>query len=301
MNVKISKKKTIVFVEDNPIVLMAYRNRLEQEGFHIEPAQDGLEAMKILARLVPDLVVLDLMLPKFSGVDVLKFIQSNSRLKNVPIVILSSSSIVDAADEYVLERVTKQFFKDSCTPATMLQAVHELLSDSTGQKAEVPPNHAGTFQPAKGKTVLLVEDNPVVLTAYRNRLQQEGYHIESAQDGLEAMRMLARLVPDLVVLDLLLPKFNGVDVLKFVRSNARLKEVPIIILSANSIIDVAEEYVLERANKRFLKGSCTPAIMLQAIQGLLADPSGSSGNQSDASQPAESKTDGVLAGTKVAG
>src|SRR5208282_5712685 len=71
MNVETAKNKTIIFVEDNPVVLMAYRNRLQREGFHVESAQDGLEALKILSQFVPDLVVLDLLLPKLSGVEVL--------------------------------------------------------------------------------------------------------------------------------------------------------------------------------------------------------------------------------------
>jgi len=106
------------------------------------------------------------------------------------------------------------------------------------------------------------------------------------------MRLLSRLVPDVVILDLVLPKFNGVEVLKFIHSNSRLKAVPIIILSTNSIIDTAEEYVLERANKRLLKGSCTPAIMLQAIQELFSGTSTT--DQASGSQPAESKTEKAL-------
>ena len=68
MNAETAKTKTIVFVEDNPVVLAVYRMRLQQQGFQVEAAHDGLEAMKILAQFVPDLVVLDLMLPKFNGV-----------------------------------------------------------------------------------------------------------------------------------------------------------------------------------------------------------------------------------------
>ncbi len=150
---------------------------------------------------------------------------------------------------------------------------------------------------AKPKIIVFIEDNPVVLTAYRARLQLEGFHIEPAHDGLEAMKILSRLVPDVVILDLMLPKFNGVEVLKFIRSNSRLEAVPIIILSTNSIIDAAEEYVLERAHKRLIKGSCTPAIMVQAIRELLSNASAT--DQTSASQPAESKPGNVPADTTV--
>lgn len=156
---------------------------------------------------------------------------------------------------------------------------------------------------AKTKTIVFVEDNPVVLMAYRNRLQREGFHVEPARDGLEAMKILTQFVPDLVVLDLMLPKINGVEILKFISADPRYKSVPVIILSTNSVIDVAEEYVLERANKHLFKASCTPAIMLQAIQELLADPStrkdASPANQSDGSQPAEPKVGNVFAGIRI--
>ncbi|MGB7768189.1 MAG: response regulator [Verrucomicrobiia bacterium] len=146
----------------------------------------------------------------------------------------------------------------------------------------------------KSKTIVFVEDNPVVLAVYRLRLQQQGFQVESAHDGLEAMKILAQFVPDLVVLDLMLPKFNGVEVLKFICADPRYQAVPVIILSTNSIIDASEEYVLERASKRLVKGTCTPAIMVQAVRELLGDPStqtdAASANPADGAKPTESKT-----------
>ncbi|HEY5503696.1 MAG TPA: response regulator, partial [Sedimentisphaerales bacterium] len=87
------------------------------------------------------------------------------------------------------------------------------------------------------RTILFVEDDAVVLTTYRNLLQREGFHIESAQDGLEALKALSQATPDLVVLDLMLPKFDGADVLKFIRADPRLKIIPIIIFSNVQITD----------------------------------------------------------------
>jgi CheY-like chemotaxis protein len=150
---------------------------------------------------------------------------------------------------------------------------------------------------AKSKTIVFVEDNPVVLAVYRMRLQQQGFQVESAHDGLEAIKILSQFVPDLVVLDLMLPKFNGVEVLKFIGADPRYQKVPVIILSTNSIIDAAEEHVLERASKRFVKGACTPAVMVQAVGELLADPSAqnsaSTATPVEGAQPTEPKTGNV--------
>jgi CheY-like chemotaxis protein len=119
------------------------------------------------------------------------------------------------------------------------------------------------------KTIFFVEDSEVELIAYRKALERAGYCVVAAKDGLEAMRLLHNVVPDLILLDLVLPRFDGVEVLKFIRSHARLKTLPVIICSTNSIIDAQDEPLLEGADKRLLKCQCTPAIMLQAIRDVL--------------------------------
>lgn len=298
MNAEAAKTKTIVFVEDNAVVLMAYRNQLQREGFRVESASDGLEAMKLLSRLVPDLVILDLLLPKFNGVEVLKFIHSQPRLKTVPVFILSTNSIVNAAEERVLERANKRLLKNACSPAVIVKAVQKLFTVPQTASDDSRVSQMNGPRPANAKTIVFVEDNPVVLMAYRNRLQAAGFHIQPALDGLEAMKILSRLAPDLVILDLLLPKFSGVEVLKYIQSNPRLEAVPTIILSTNSIVDTTDDEVLEQADKRLLKTSCTPAMLLQTIQKLLAG--GPATEQSNGSEPADLKTDGILAGTHVA-
>jgi CheY-like chemotaxis protein len=123
---------------------------------------------------------------------------------------------------------------------------------------------------AKIKTILYCEDDPVVLTVYRKQLQQAGYHVIPAQDGLESMKNLSMFVPDLVVLDLLMPKFNGEEVLKYICNTPRLAKTPLIILSSNSVVDVGHEHLLERADKRLIKYHCTPAILLATIQEIFA-------------------------------
>jgi CheY-like chemotaxis protein len=148
-NLDMIKAKTILYVEDDPVVLMAYRHRLEREGFSIESSKDGLEAMKVLLRLVPDLVVLDLMLPKFDGGEVLKFMQANPRLKTVPVIILSTNSIVDADEEYVLEGANRRFIKHQCTFQMLLEAIQKLLAEAPARDNALPENQTDHKLPTK--------------------------------------------------------------------------------------------------------------------------------------------------------
>jgi DNA-binding response OmpR family regulator len=119
------------------------------------------------------------------------------------------------------------------------------------------------------KKILFVEDDPVVLTLYRNRLQREGFEILFAEDGEVALNILSRVRPDLVVLDLMLPKVNGEEVLKYIRSDARLKATPVIILSNAYMADLAQKAMQSGANKGMLKTECTPTKLLEAIQDVL--------------------------------
>ncbi|HEY2081419.1 MAG TPA: response regulator [Verrucomicrobiae bacterium] len=80
-------------------------------------------------------------------------------------------------------------------------------------------------------TILFVENDAVALTMYQKRLQREGCHVEVAEDGVAALRVLSEMTPDVVVLDLILPKFSGRDVFDYMRADPQFKDVPIIIFS----------------------------------------------------------------------
>jgi CheY-like chemotaxis protein len=129
------------------------------------------------------------------------------------------------------------------------------------------------------KTIFIAEDDPVVVQVYRAKFVREGFNVEVAEDGLAAVRMLAAVKPDVVVLDLMMPKLNGVDVLRYIRSNPSLKATPVIILSNAYMSSLGQDAALIGAERAFLKSSCTPGQLLKEIVYLLsgeasdADPS----------------------------
>lgn len=121
----------------------------------------------------------------------------------------------------------------------------------------------------KVKTILYAEDDLVVMTVYRMRLQKAGFHVIAAHDGLDAIKKLSTFVPDLVLLDLMLPRFNGEEVLQYIHTKPCLAKVPVIILSTNSVRDLAQESLLEHTRKRLLKSKCNSVMLLEAIQEVL--------------------------------
>ena len=83
----------------------------------------------------------------------------------------------------------------------------------------------------KKKKVMIVEDDDVLADALNHSLQDEGYELFTAIDGEEAERMILQEVPDLILLDLLLPVKNGFEVLKVMRQNPITKDIPVVILT----------------------------------------------------------------------
>jgi DNA-binding response OmpR family regulator len=85
-----------------------------------------------------------------------------------------------------------------------------------------------------GKRVLIVEDDAAIIELLRFLLEQEGLEVEVARDGLKALDKMEAFSPDLVLLDLRLPKLEGMDVLWEMRQNPRWNNVPVVIISVDS-------------------------------------------------------------------
>lgn len=130
--------KTILLVDDDALVLELYRKKLAQAGFDVRTAADGLEAVKSLTQFKPDFVVLDLMMPKLSGADVLKFIRSKPELTKVPVAALTNSFMSDQARAVNSLGVERAIVKGDCTPAKMLEIVCQSLGVKPGAGADSP-------------------------------------------------------------------------------------------------------------------------------------------------------------------
>lgn len=119
--------KKILLVEDEPIARTVYQNRLAREGFEISFAEDGEQALALLSKTPPDLVTLDLMLPKVNGAEVLKHIRSNDQLKNLPVLVISNAYMTELSQKAMESGATRCLSKTECTPAKLVENVREML------------------------------------------------------------------------------------------------------------------------------------------------------------------------------
>lgn len=118
--------KTILFVDDDPIIVQVYRGALKNAGYLVEVAADGVAAMEILPQLCPDLVLLDILMPNIDGQYVLEFIHSRPELKAAKVIIFSDAALSEVAKS-TLAQYPNVYPKSGMTPKKLVQAVNELL------------------------------------------------------------------------------------------------------------------------------------------------------------------------------
>src|SRR6185503_6766567 len=128
---------TILFVENDAVALTMYQKRLQREGFHVEIAEDGIAALKVLSEITPDLVVLDLMLPKFSGRDVFDYMRADAQFKDVPVIIFSNAAKTDWPRD-VESSPTRALPKSEANVAALLELVKEMTSAAAAKKLSSP-------------------------------------------------------------------------------------------------------------------------------------------------------------------
>ncbi len=124
-------------------------------------------------------------------------------------------------------------------------------------------------------TILLVEDSKLLRVANTRALVKAGYQVIVANDGEAALRVAQEQAPDLILLDMMLPKITGLDVLRRLKSDERTKEIPVIVLSGLSQTN-GERLIKEGAAAFFEKSEKTlandAADLVEAVRGVLAKP-----------------------------
>lgn len=118
--------------------------------------------------------------------------------------------------------------------------------------------------------LLLIDDDVVVTNIYRNKFSVEGFQVEIAADGQEGVDMLLAFKPDVIILDLMLPKMSGVEVLTAVRSLPDFKQLPIIVLSNTYLSNTVREAWKAGATKCLSKSSCNPTELVKMVRSALS-------------------------------
>ena len=135
------------------------------------------------------------------------------------------------------------------------------------------------------KKVLIVEDDAIIANIYQRKLQMDGFQVQHAADGELAMEMIKCNLPTIVLLDLQLPKANGIEVLKFIRSREESKTLPVVVFTNSYLGTLVQSAWKAGANKCLTKAICTPKQVSDVLKATLAGEDSAGGPPPEASGP----------------
>lgn len=174
--------KKILLIEDDQIVANVYRNKLAVEGYKAEVAFDGETGLKVMRTFQPELIILDLMLPTISGVEVIKEIRNEPEFAKTPIIVFSNTYLTNLIQDAWRAGANKCLSKANCSPKDFIDVVRHTIGDSgaipgaipaTGEPAAKPASLAGEndaeFQADLRKT--FIDGLPATLYSLRACLQ----------------------------------------------------------------------------------------------------------------------------------
>lgn len=204
----------ILVAEDEPSIREMLEQCLTAAGHVVTLTADGLTTLETVARLVPDVLLLDVALPRLDGIEVLKHVRQDPVTQPLWVVMMTSNPTdVERISGWVsseIEYLIKPF------------AANELLA-----KLEwVFCNHGLAPQ------VLVVDDETAARRNVARALGEAGLRVRTAADGVDALECVAQRRPDLIVLDVMMPRLDGFEVLKHLKANPDTETIPLLILTA---------------------------------------------------------------------
>jgi signal transduction histidine kinase/DNA-binding response OmpR family regulator/HAMP domain-containing protein len=199
-------------IDDDETVHDVMRRFLVREGFDVVTARNGEDGLDLARQVRPSIITLDVLMPGLDGWRVLHELKSDPLLANIPVVMLT---IVDEAKRgYTLgawDYVTKPI--DRSRLQQLLRRYRAMI---------------------KQATALVVDDDKDTRDWLRGVLVEEGWTVSEAENGLVALDRLGtatRAVPDLILLDLMMPKMDGFEFLEEIRKNEKWKNIPVVVVT----------------------------------------------------------------------
>jgi CheY-like chemotaxis protein len=250
------KEPYVMVVDDDPDILEGLVAVLESLPIRLKTARDGRQCLDLIQQEIPDLLILDLLMPRLDGFGVIKELRSSPKYAALSIIVLTTV-IEDAsrrryALETGLEMDVQDYVEKPVAPPDLIRRVKAML--------ERP-------------YILVVDDDPDVVEGIMTVLKTRPYRLASASDGRKCMAMIERNVPDLLILDLLMPRMDGFGVIRKLRKDPRYRDLKIMVLT--TVVEDASRrrYELETGMtmdvQAYLEKPVPPNALLQRVSKLL--------------------------------
>jgi DNA-binding NtrC family response regulator len=223
-------------VDDDPDIRSVLADYLVMSGFQVRQAANGLEALTHVRQECPQVIVLDLHMPRLGGLDTVQRIRALDRTAKVIVV---TGDVDQALHDRALRLGASVVLTKPLDFAALDAAIGPPPAPRATARADAASAPAAVLTPTTGRLVLIVDDDPDLRTALEELMVARGHRARVANDALAALRMIGYEAPDLVLLDIELPGLKGSDALPAILTLAPRAKVIMVSGTPNS--DVAKQ------------------------------------------------------------
>ncbi len=204
---------SILLIDDEPYNQQLMKRYLEKEGWKLAIAGNGQEGLLLAKQLQPKVICLDILMPSMDGWSVLTALKSDPELEDIPVVIWSMTN--DRQLGYSLGA------SEFLTKPVNRERLIELMNKYVANQSE--------------HSVLVVEDDATTSEMMTKLLKKESYIVTQARNGRHALECLTKEMPNLILLDLMMPEMDGFQFIAELRKHDEWSEIPIIVVTAKTI------------------------------------------------------------------
>jgi PAS domain S-box-containing protein len=243
-------RQPVLVIDDNPDAVALLKESLEEAGYQVITASNGVQGLQLAQQYQPLAITLDIMMPTKDGWQVLHDLKADPATRKIPVILIS---IVDkkalgfrlGAADYLVKPLKESELLDS-------------LGRLTRKKAGAAP-----------RRLLVVDDDPAVIDLVKQLLERSEYQVEAAFDGEQALAAIHRSTPDVVLLDLVMPRLDGFQLIEILHSQTEFKFLPIIVLTAKSLTNREAEILSRSASGIIQKQGLQGEVLLRQIETAL--------------------------------
>ncbi|WP_421658760.1 response regulator [Leptothermofonsia sp. ETS-13] len=238
----------VLVIDNDPTVHDLMLRFLNKEGFRVEVASSGIEGVQKARESRPDAIILDVMMPSMDGWAVLSMLKADPELANIPVIMLTM--VDDKKVGYALDAsdyLTKPVDRNQLS--TVLKKYH----------CKNPPC-----------PILLVEDDPINRELLRQMLEKEEWTVIEAPNGRVALNLLEKELPDLILLDLMMPEMDGFGVIAELKKRPEWRLIPVIVVTARDITPEDHLKLQGSVEQIFQKGTFSREELLTEVRNLVS-------------------------------
>ena len=265
--------KKILIIEDEQYIAEMYKIKFRQQGFKTLVATDGETGLKLAQKQLPDLILLDLILPKLDGYQLLRQLRKDPNTQKLKVYILSNLGQAEEINKSFKVGADGYFIKANLTPTQLVGKIKKIFAQKVSPAEPtvltVKQEKEKAIKPKLRAKILLIEDEEAIINMYQLRLNQANFQVEVARNGAWGLKLAGQKPFDAIIMDMVMPAMNGYQAIEKLKADAKTKNIPLIVISNSAQdrdIKLAKKY---GAACYLLKSQITPTALVKEIEKLI--------------------------------